>query len=49
MSIWGLNRLGLSQENLLLKQDSPPTFDDFGFVEEDGFTLTNELGGSDYE
>jgi hypothetical protein len=24
-------------------------FDDFGFVEEDGFILTNELGGSDYE
>ena len=30
MSIWGLSRLGLSQENLLLKQDSPHGFDDFG-------------------
>ena len=28
---------------------STHSFDDFGFVEEDGFILTNELGGSDYE
>lgn len=30
-------------------KQSDHSLDDFGFVEEDGFISTNELGGSDYE
>ena len=47
MSIWGLRQTRIVTGELAVETgQSAHSFDDFGFVEEDGF-INNELGGSD--